>query len=238
MAYPLMKQFSKILQKLFIKKIEGIENIPSYGPFIVVANHQSHLDGFLLAGYVVQKTDQPIHFLAKREFTSYFGSWIENLVYKQWANCILIEKEGTPNKGKDAIAQAARTLEEDGIVGIFPEGTRTYDGSLQQGRTGVVRILLEVQKEIKKNIPLIPVGIHGANIMLPRKAIIPRIWKSEISFKVGKPFYIKTININKKKTKSKKKINSGYSITKAMLRKQTTMIMKKIAACAGEKYDP
>ncbi|MBI5072798.1 1-acyl-sn-glycerol-3-phosphate acyltransferase [Candidatus Woesearchaeota archaeon] len=224
MVYTIIKLFFPIIEKLFIKKISGAENIPSYGPFILAANHQSHLDGFLIAGYVVKKTDQPVHFLAKREFTSYFGSGIENLVYKKWAHCILVEKEGTKAKGKLAIAEAAATLEDDGIVGIFPEGTRTYDGSLQEGRTGVVRIVLEAQKHLKRNIQIIPVGIQGANIMLPREKIIPRAWKSQVTIKVGKPFYMKT-------TQKKK-------MTKALLRKQTTVIMKKIAQCAGERYAP
>lgn len=224
MVYTIIKFFFPLIEKLFIKKIKGEENIPSYGPYIIVANHQSHLDGFLLGGYVVKKTDQPIHFLAKQEFTSYFGSWIENLIYKKWAHCILVEKEGTKGKGKLAIAEAAAALEDDGIVGIFPEGKRTYDGSLLEGRTGVVRILLEAQQQVKRSIPLIPIGIQGANILLPREKIIPRIWKSQVTITVGKPFYIKA---------SQKK-----KLTKALLRKQTTMIMKKLAICAGERYAP
>lgn len=217
-----MKFFIPILQKILIKRISGVEHIPNYGPFIVVSNHQSHLDGFLLASYVIQKTNQPIHFLAKEEFTSYFGRWIEEIIYKRWGNCILVEKEGTKGKGKFAIAQAAVILEDEGIVGIFPEGTRTYDGSILEGRTGVVRIILEAQKHTKRKIPLIPIGVVGANILLPRKKIIPRVWKKRASIKVGKAFYI---NITK-------------NDVKGQLRRETTLIMKKIAACAGEKYDP
>ena len=218
MVYPISKLFFRIIRFLLIKNVEGLENIPEDGPFIVAANHQSHLDGFLIAAYVIQIRDQKIHFFAKQEFTSYFGAFIENLLYKKWADCIFVEKEGTKQRGLKAIKQASILLGKGELVGIFPEGTRTKTGSLQEGRTGIVRVLFNT----KKDIPIVPVGINDAHQMLPREKMIPRIWRARASIKFGKPFSLK--NLKKQK------------VTKRMLRKTTTFIMKKIAKEAGKKY--
>ncbi len=219
MVYHIAKLFSSFLQFLFVKKITGLENIPKKGPFILAANHQCHLDGLILGMYVVQRTNKKIHFLAKKEFTGYFGKTIEKLVYTSLAEVLYVEKEGTKGKGKKAITQAAHLLDTCAIIGIFPEGTRTYDGSLLEGRTGIVRITFDAKKEI----PIIPVGIRNAYRLLPRNKVIPRIWKTRMIIKIGKPFYI---------TKYKKK-----KATKKILRRATTVIMKKIAKEANIPYE-
>lgn len=219
MIYPVAKFFIPFLQKLFVKKVTGFENIPKKGPFILAANHQCHLDGIILGIYVVQRTNQKIHFLAKKEFTSYFGKSIEKQVYTNWAEVLYVEKEGAKGKGKKAIAKASNLLNRGGIIGIFPEGTRTYNGSLLEGRTGIVRIIFGAKKEV----PIVPVGIYDAWKMLPRNNAIPRLWRARISIKIGKPFYI---------TKYKKKKMTGK-----ILRIATTGIMKKIAKEANLSYE-
>lgn len=220
MAYPFSKWLIPIVQKLFIKEVRGLQHIPKKGPFIIAANHQCHLDGFLLTGFIVQKTNQKAHFLAKREFTSYFGTVVEDIIYKRWAGVLFVEQSQAKNKGKKAIEQAAMFLEAKKIVGIFPEGKRTYDGSLLQGRTGIVRILIATGKKIL----IIPVGIQNAHRMLPRKKIIPRIWKARATISFGKPFYLPSF---------KKRV-----ITKKLLRNATTVVMKKIAYEARLPYVP
>ena len=92
MPYPIAKFFFPVLHILFVKEVRGLENIPKKGPFILAANHQSHLDGLLLASFIIQQTNQYIHFLAKREFTGYFGKTIEHIMYKQWGRCLFVEK--------------------------------------------------------------------------------------------------------------------------------------------------
>lgn len=220
MVYAFTKLFFPLLRPLFVKKVSGLDNIPLKGPFIIAANHQSHIDGLLMGSYVIQKTNQKIHFLAKKEFTSYFGQLFENIIYQKWASVLFVEEEGTRYRGKIALLQASGILDMGEIVGVFPEGTRTYDGSLQEGRTGVVRIVLGTKKY--KRIPIIPIGIRNAHLMLPRNCMIPRFWKTRVSLSFGKPFYIDTYR--------KKKM------TKKMLRDATTVVMKKISQCAGVSY--
>ena len=225
MVYPFTKQFFPLIRQLFVKQCTGLENIPQKGPFILAANHQSHIDGILLGSYVVQKTNQKIHFLAKKEFTTYFGSIVEKYLYEKWASVLFVEEQGTKKRGQYALQQASALLDHGEIVGIFPEGTRTYDGSLLEGRTGIVRILLGTKKYEK--VPIIPVGIANGNIMLPRKKVIPRIWKARLSLSFGKPIYLTSY-------KDKQMIKK---VTKKMLRNATTLVMKKIAQQTGVSYD-
>lgn len=250
MVYPIARFCFPFIRYLLVKRVVGYENIPKKGPFIIVANHQSHLDGFLLASYVIQRTNQKIHFFAKQEFTGYFGEFIEKNVYKKWAGCLLIEREGIEgmgmgrigmkrerqkfsrkrHRGSQAIEQASALLDKGGIVGIFPEGTRTYDGSLLEGKTGVVRVILGTHKTgTHKKIPIVPVGIRGADTMLPRSKAMPRIWKSRASIQFGKPFYINYyINLIKRKERNK--------INKRLLHNAVRFIMNKIAKEAGKRY--
>lgn len=219
MAYPFMKLFFPLLRLFFVRSCTGIENIPKKGPFIIASNHQSHIDGLLIGSYVVQKTNQKIHFLAKKEFTSYFGKTVEKILYKRWASVLFVEKEGTKKRGKHVLLEASSLLDAGALVGIFPEGKRTYDGSLLEGRTGIVRIIFFAK--IKK-IPIIPVGIKNADILLPRNMVVPRVWQARATISFGKPFYL---------TSYKNK-----PMTKKLLRSATTLVMKKIGKQAHREY--
>ncbi len=218
MVYYFTKSFFPLLRPLFVRSCTGVEHIPKKGPFIIASNHQSHIDGLLIGSYVVQKTNTKIHFLAKKEFTSYFGRTAEKYLYEKWASVLFVEQEGTKKRGQRALQQASALLDTGEIVGVFPEGKRTYDGSLLEGRTGVIRIVLGT----KKRIPIIPVGIKNADIMLPRNIMVPRIWKARAVISFGKPFYL---------TSYKNK-----PVTKKLLRDATTFVMKKIATQARRPY--
>src|SRR3989338_4941764 len=137
MVYSFTKLFFPFLRPLFVRSCTGLEHIPKKGPFIIASNHQSHIDGLLIGSYVVQKTNKQIHFLAKKEFTSYFGRTVEKILYQKWASVLFVEEEGTRHRGKIALLQSSGILDMDEIVGLFPEGKRTHDGSLLEGRTGI-----------------------------------------------------------------------------------------------------
>lgn len=208
MVYPIAKLLFPFLRILFVRKCTGMENIPKKGPFILAANHQTHLDGAVIGSYIIEKTNQKIHFFAKREFTAYFGMLFEKIVYKHWTGCLFVEKEGTKNKGKKAIEDAVLLLNKGEIIGIFPEGTRSYTGSLLEGKTGIIRILYKT----KRKIPVIPAAIQNGTVMLPRKKIIPRIWKARMDIRFGKPFYVCL----------------SQKITERVLHNKTDYVMKKI----------
>ncbi len=220
MVYPFTKLFFPLLRPIFVRSCTGLEHIPKKGPFIIASNHQSHIDGLLIGSYVVQKTNKKIHFLAKKEFTSYFGRTVEKIIYEKWASVLFVEEEGTKKRGRLALQQASALLDAGELIGIFPEGKRTYDGSLLEGRTGIVRIVLGTTKISK--IPIIPVGIQNADLLLPRNIMVPRIWKARAVLSFGKPFYL---------TAYRKK-----HMTKKMLRDATALVMKKIAQQARRPY--
>ena len=220
MVYLIMKLLFPFVRPLFVRRCTGLEYIPKKGPFIIASNHQCHIDGLLIGSYVVQKTNKKIHFLAKKEFTSYFGRTIEKMLYEKWASVLFVEEEWTKKRGRHALQQASSLIDEGELVGIFPEGKRTYDGSLLEGRTGIVRIVFGTTKISK--IPIIPVGIQNADLMLPRNIMIPRIWKARAVLSFGKPFYLSSYR--------------NKPMTKKLLRGATTLVMKKISQQARRSY--
>src|SRR5215210_6828165 len=138
-----------LLRLLFRPKAKGLENIPAEGPVILAANHQSFLDDLLLPLVV---PGRKVVFLAKAD---YFDKWYLRWFFKG-ANVIPVRRES--RSASDAALQTAvQALREGKVVGIFPEGTRSPDGRLYRGKTGVARMALEGQ------VPVVPVSIRGTD---------------------------------------------------------------------------
>lgn len=156
------------LKLLFRLEVEGLENIPEGGPAILASNHTSSLDHYLFPAVVKRR----ITFIAKAEL---FENKILGFMLKRWGQ-IPIER-GTGDKG--AIDQALGVLERGEVFGIYPEGTRTRDGKLHEGHTGVARIA------VRSGAPVIPVGMIGTYEILPRGKIWPNFRKARI--RVGEP---------------------------------------------------
>src|ERR1041385_3493384 len=116
---------------LFRPKVSGLENIPPEGPAILAANHQSFLDDLLMP-LVVPK--RKVVFLAKAD---YMDKWYLRWFFKG-ANVIPVRRESR-YASEGALHAGVEQLEASKLVGIFPEGTRSPDGRLYRGRTGVAR---------------------------------------------------------------------------------------------------
>jgi 1-acyl-sn-glycerol-3-phosphate acyltransferase len=160
-----------VLRALFRPKAVGLENIPEDGPAILAANHQSFLDDLLLP-LVVPK--RKVVFLAKAD---YFDRWYLRWFFKG-ANVIPVRR-GNASASEAALGAGVEALRAGSLVGIFPEGTRSPDGNLYRGKTGVARMALEAQ------IPVIPVAIVGTFEALPYDRKMPRPGRCEVRF--GKP---------------------------------------------------
>jgi 1-acyl-sn-glycerol-3-phosphate acyltransferase len=160
-----------LLRLLFRPKAVGLENIPEEGPAILAANHQSFLDDLLLP-LVVPK--RKVVFLAKAD---YFDRWYLRWFFKG-ANVIPVRRENA-SASEAALHAGVEALRAGNLVGIFPEGTRSPDGKLYRGKTGVARMALEAQ------VPVIPVAIMGTFEALPYDRKIPRRKRCEVRF--GKP---------------------------------------------------
>lgn len=206
MAYPIGKRIVFPIVKLWIKKVNGVENIPKNSAFILSANHTSYADHFGLANLIVPNLDKKLHFLAKKEH--FDGS---QKIWHTYAGAIPLDRE---KGGKEALKWAIKALKEGKIIGIYPEGTRSLNGKMQKGKTGVARLALEAK------VPVVPVGLIGMFEILPKGKTIPRLKRATIN--IGKPIYF----------------DKYYNrfMAKKLLRQITTKIMKEIAKLSKQKY--
>jgi 1-acyl-sn-glycerol-3-phosphate acyltransferase len=148
------------LHLMFRPKVTGLEHIPREGGAIVAANHVSFLDPLLLPLVVPRRR---VMFLTKVKY-------IDKPVLR-WiltgAGVIPVATDD-PRAVGGAVTAAVEAVRSGRLVGIFPEGTRSPDGRLYRGKTGVARIALE------SGAPVIPVGIIGTDLAFPRGARLPR----------------------------------------------------------------
>ena len=132
-------------------RMEGTENIPASGPFLLVMNHQSHLDPLLVHTFCPRL----LFTMAKSSaFRHPIMRWIEPRLGAFPTRRYQVDPQ--------AVRTALRYLEEGKAVGVFPEGSRSWDGQLQMLRRGTIRLLL------KAGVPVIPCGITGTYEVWPR----------------------------------------------------------------------
>ncbi|MBV9093278.1 MAG: 1-acyl-sn-glycerol-3-phosphate acyltransferase [Streptosporangiaceae bacterium] len=156
------------LRLLFRPKVSGLENIPHEGGAIVAANHVSFLDPLLLPLVIPRRR---VMFLTKVKY-------IDKPVLRWFlagAGVIPVATDD-PRAVSDAITAAVEAVRSGRLVGIFPEGTRSPDGRLHRGKTGVARIALD------SGAPVIPAGIIGTDLAFPRGARLPRARSVRIAF--------------------------------------------------------
>jgi len=153
MAYWILKVLlSPVFHLLWRVRIEGREHVPSHGPAVLAANHQSFCDSFFLPLAVRRR----VTYVAKAE---YFDSWRTAWFFRA-AGQIPMRRDGG-DASQRALDTAADVLESGGLLGIYPEGTRAPDCRLHRGHTGVARLSLRC------DVPIIPVGIVGTRVVQP-----------------------------------------------------------------------
>jgi 1-acyl-sn-glycerol-3-phosphate acyltransferase len=146
----------------------GLENIPKDGPVVFVSNHTTIIDSFLIGCYLPRK----IHFMTK---STEFESPVRRIFF-YLSRTFPVRRYGIDPV---AIRNAFRILDFGGMVGIYPEGERTWDGEMQPFRKGTIRFLLAA------GVPVIPASIHRAFQHQPRFG--GKIGKPKIHITVGKP---------------------------------------------------
>jgi len=154
MAYWVLKV---LLSPLFFVcwrvRVEGREHVPGRGPVILAPNHISFCDSFFLPLVMARK----VTFVAKAE---YFDSWKTAWFFRA-AGQIPMRREGG-SASERSLAAARDVLHGGGVLGIYPEGTRSPDGRLYRGHTGVARLALDCR------VPVVPVGLVGTDEVQPR----------------------------------------------------------------------
>src|ERR671919_537955 len=148
MWYWVLKAILKpLLRAIYRIRVEGLENVPKKGAAIIAANHVSFLDSFFIPLVVKRRK---VTYLAKAD---YFRSWKTSWFFKA-AGQISCEREGG-KKSEQSLNIALDVLNSGNLLGIYPEGTRSPDGKLYKGRTGVARLALAA------GVPVIPTGLVG-----------------------------------------------------------------------------
>jgi 1-acyl-sn-glycerol-3-phosphate acyltransferase len=163
---------------LFFKAYLGAEyinthNIPETGPAVLAANHSSHLDGMLINTASLHARRRSVAFLAAADVYN------SNRIFQIMCDivkCIPVKRH---ESDRAALLKTIRLLRQGELVGIFPEGKRSRDGSMGRGKEGVAAIALAT------GFPVIPVGISGTFEAFPREAKV--IKPTKVKLKFGTP---------------------------------------------------
>ena len=213
MAYPISKMIIPPIYGLWVRKVEGIDNIPHDKTFIVAVNHSSYFDDFLLPTIIVPKINRRMHawvnaYYWKNPFSRFF--------LDLWGGIPMhvAKEENSKEKNKASINLTITYLKNKEPVMIFPEGKRN-DGNLLRGHLGIARLALN------SRVPVLPCGIIGANKVLPKGKFFPRLARCEV--KIGKLMHFDR-HYNK-------------NTTKKILEEVTRNIMKEIAKLIGQEYN-
>ncbi|MGP3535288.1 lysophospholipid acyltransferase family protein [Microbacterium sp. RD1] len=160
-----------LARMVYRPQIEGRSLVPRTGPVIFASNHLSFIDSIAIP----VAAPRPVHFLAK---ASYFDSWGSRQFFSA-LGAIPVER-GAGQAALDALDQQRRILEDGRAVALYPEGTRSLDGRLYKGRTGVAFLALQT------GAPVVPVGLVGTDVVMPVGARFPTL-RQRVTVRFGEP---------------------------------------------------
>jgi 1-acyl-sn-glycerol-3-phosphate acyltransferase len=201
-----------LLRLLWRPEITGLEHIPAEGGAILASNHLSIVDSIFLPFMV----DRPVTFAAKSEY--FTGTRpIDRITsaYMRATNQLSVDR-AQARAGQDMLEAALGLLHEGALFGIYPEGTRSPDGRLYRGRTGIGWLALN------SGLPVIPVAMSGTDRVLPPGHRVPRVAKIRIS--VGKPLSFESYRDLPSPARQRRAI--------------TDEVMQSIQALSGQEYVP
>ncbi len=196
----------------YLPHVEGLSNVPRTGGAILAANHLSVADQLFLGSVV----DRQVHYWAKEEYfhlPGLKGKAMAALMHG--LGTIPVHREGG-RAALNALDEAVPVLTSGELVGIFPEGTRSPDGRLYRGRTGVAWLAT------RAGVPVVPIGILGTEKIQPKGNTIPRLGylgRSGVIIKFGVPMDF-----------------SGRGDDMSTLRAITGEILTEIQKLSGQEY--
>ena len=167
------------LRIMFRPRYLDRDKIPISGPLIIAANHLSHID----PAFIMTATKRPVSYMSKKE---HFESRLRRLVFKQ-VGVIPVDREAG---GIEGLKEAIKILESNGAIGIFPEGTRSKDGNMAKGKTGVARLAAVTGASV------LPVAIRQTDGVWPVSKRVPRPWR-KFYYKFGEPMKFTDKEINR-----------------------------------------
>ncbi len=212
MFYWLMKYVvvGPILRGIFRPWVVGVENVPAQGAVILASNHLSFIDSIFLPLIV----DRHVSFLAKSDYFTRKGlkGWATKTFMKATGQ-LPIDRSG--GKASEAsLNTGLKVLARGEILGIYPEGTRSPDGKLYRGRTGVARMILEA------GVPVVPVAMVDTAEIMPIGTRLPKIGR--IGIIIGEPLDFSRFD--------------GMEGDRFILRSVTDEIMYRLHALGAQEY--
>jgi 1-acyl-sn-glycerol-3-phosphate acyltransferase len=211
MFYWVVKAILAPILRLFRPWVEGAEYVPKAGPAILASNHLSFSDHFFAPLPLPRK----VVFLAKSEY--FTGRGIKGLFSRAFFSGIgqiPVDRSGG-EASERALATGLRVLAAGHLLGIYPEGTRTPDGRLFRGKTGVARLALEAK------VPVIPCAMIGGFEFQPPGRIAPRLTVRP-GVRFGKPLDFSRYY--------------GLEADRIVLRAVTDEIIYEIMKLSGQEY--
>ena len=211
MFYWFMKTLaSPVLKLMFRPWVRGAEHVPESGGAILASNHLAVIDSFLLPLFL----DRKIRFIGKAEY--FTGKGIKGRLkagFFKGVGTIPVDRAGG-GAGEGALRTGLGVLQEGGLFGIYPEGTRSPDGRLYRGKTGVARLAIE------SGVPVVPVAMIGTDKAQPIGTVIPK--PTRIGIVIGEPLDFSRY--------------AGMSTDRFVLRSVTDEIMYALMALSGQEY--
>ncbi len=208
LPYGLLRAFlTPFLMSAFRPKVKGLRNVPAKGPVIIASNHLSFSDSIFMPLVVPRK----VTFLAKSEYFTSPGvkGFVKKLTFIALGQ-VPVDRTGG-RRSEAALLTGLKCLAGGECLGIYPEGTRSPDGRLYKGRTGIARLAIE------SGAPVIPVAMSNTDKIQPTGKLIPNLHR--VGMKFGEPMYFK-----------------GDSTDLQFLRVVTDQIMQKIQDMSGQEY--
>ena len=211
MAYALLKAILlPLLSLIFRPKVEGLSHVPTNGPAIIASNHLSFSDSIFMPLVIPRR----VTFLAKSEY--FTGKGIKGRATAAAFRAlgqVPVDRSGG-RSSEAALETGLRILREGKLLGIYPEGTRSPDGRLYRGRTGIARMALE------SGVPVIPVAMIDTDKIQPPGKKVPKIMQVGIRF--GEPLDFSRYE--------------GMSGDRFILRSVTDEIMYALMDLGGQEY--
>ncbi len=199
-----------LLKLIFRPWAEGTENVPEEGGAILASNHLSYSDWLFMPLTITRR----VTFVAKAEYFTTPGikGWLQKTFFSGAGQVPIDRSSGTAAAG--AMATGLRILESGELFGIYPEGTRSGDGRLYRGKTGVARMALDAK------VPVIPLAVVGTDIVAPPGKIFGRYARPHVKF--GTPLDFSRYE--------------GLEDDRFVLRSITDEVMYEIMDLSGQEY--
>jgi 1-acyl-sn-glycerol-3-phosphate acyltransferase len=201
-----------LLKQIYDPWVEGLEHVPKTGAAIFASNHLSFSDSIFLPIMVPRQ----ITFLAKQDYFTGSGLKGKSVAAIFTATGQVPVDRSGGSAGLAALEAGVRILRGGNLLGLYPEGTRSPDGKLYRGKTGVARMALEA------GVGVLPVAMIGTDVVQPTGQKIPNRGKGIVGMRIGKLLDFSRY--------------AGMAGDRFVLRSITDEIMYEIMELSGQEY--